>query len=54
MKQQTLRGFEKYGKVTRRTRFLADMDKVIPWSELAAAIEPAYPKIVSDTRSTGW
>ena len=45
MKQQTLTGFEKYAKTTRRAQFLADMDKIIPWSELAAAIEPAYPKI---------
>jgi len=44
VKQQTLAGFEKYGKTTRRARFLADMDRIIPWSELAAAIEPAYPK----------
>ena len=45
MKQQTLRGFEKYGKTTRRAQFLADMDRIIPWSELAAAVEPAYPKV---------
>ena len=29
MKQQTLTGFEKYGKTTRRAQFLADMDHVI-------------------------
>ena len=45
MKQQTLTGFEKFAKTTRRAQFLADMDQIIPWSELAAAIEPAYPKI---------
>ena len=44
MKQQTLTGFEKYGKTTRRAQFLADMDKIIPWPELAAAGETAYPK----------
>src|SRR5437868_5240774 len=33
MKQQTLTGFEKYGKTTRRAQFLADMDRVIPWAE---------------------
>ena len=32
------------GKVTRRERFLAEMDGVIPWSRLLAAIEPHYPK----------
>jgi IS5 family transposase len=44
MKQQTLSGFEKFGKTTRRAAFLADMDRIIPWAELAKAIEPAYPK----------
>ncbi len=37
-------GFEKYRKVTRRERFLAEMERVIPWAELAAVIEPYYPK----------
>jgi IS5 family transposase len=32
------------GKVTRRERFLAEMDAVIPWSRLVAVIEPHYPK----------
>jgi transposase, IS5 family len=32
------------GKVTRRERFLAEMDAVIPWSRLMALIEPHYPK----------
>jgi transposase, IS5 family len=45
MKQQTLTGFEKYGKTTRRAQFLADMDKIIPWLELTAAVQTAYPKV---------
>jgi IS5 family transposase len=45
MKQQTLAGFEKYGKTTRRAQFLADMERIIPWAELAAVIEPVYPKV---------
>src|SRR5271165_1191313 len=45
MKQTTLTGFEKYGKTTRRAQFLADMDKIIPWAELAAAVQTAYPKV---------
>src|ERR1700727_941915 len=45
MKQQTLTGFEKYGKTTRRAQFLADMDKIIPWPELAAAVQTVYPKV---------
>jgi transposase, IS5 family len=32
------------GKVTRRERFLAEMNSVIPWSRLIALIEPHYPK----------
>lgn len=32
------------GKVTRRERFLAEMDAVIPWDRLTALIEPHYPK----------
>lgn len=37
-------GFEKYTKVTRRAQFLAEMDRVVPWRELCARIEPVYPK----------
>lgn len=32
------------GKVTRRERFLAEMDAVIPWATLIGLIEPHYPK----------
>ena len=32
------------GKTTRRERFLAEMDAVIPWPRLTALIEPHYPK----------
>lgn len=45
MKQRTLGGFERYSKTTRRGKFLAEMDQVVPWSELAAVIEPVYPKV---------
>jgi IS5 family transposase len=45
MKQQTLGGFEKYGRTTRRAQFLADMDRIIPWPEMTAAVERVYPKI---------
>lgn len=44
MKQQTLTGFEKFGKTTRRAKFLAEMDRLVPWQELGEAIEPIYPK----------
>jgi IS5 family transposase len=45
MKQHTLTGFEKYGKTTRRAQFLADMDRIIPWPEMTAAVQTVYPKI---------
>src|SRR6202045_654061 len=32
------------GKVTRRERFLGEMDAVIPWLRLVRLIEPHYPK----------
>ena len=32
------------GKVTRRERFLSEMDAVMPWARLAALIEPHYPR----------
>jgi IS5 family transposase len=46
MKQLTLSagGFDRYGKTTRRAAFLAEMDRVAPWSALCALIETVYPK----------
>lgn len=38
------------GKVTRREKFLAEMDQVIPWSRLIALIEPHYPKAGEGTQ----
>ena len=37
-------GFEKYRKKTRKEQFLEEMENIIPWKELTAAIEPFYPK----------
>jgi len=34
-------------KVTRREKFLAEMDAVVPWSRLLTLIEPHYPKMGS-------
>jgi IS5 family transposase len=31
-------------KQTRREIFLAEMDRVVPWKEIQALIEPVYPK----------
>ena len=37
-------GFEKYSKTTRREQFLTDMERIVPWAELCARIQPYYPK----------
>lgn len=46
MKQTTFASaaWDKKGKVTRRERFLGEMDGVIPWQPIVALIEPHYPK----------
>ena len=36
--------FEAYRKTTRREQFLSEMDRVVPWQELCALVEPVYPK----------
>jgi len=36
--------FEKYRKQTRREKFLVEMERIVPWSELEAVIAPHYPK----------
>ena len=45
-KQQTFAGlaWQNKGKKTRRERFLAEMDAIIPWRQLLNLIEPHYPK----------
>jgi IS5 family transposase len=47
MKQISLfvSGFRgKPGKVTKREKFLGEMDQVIPWSRLVEVIKPHYPE----------
>ena len=47
MRQQTLaaqRGYEKYGRKSKRERFLEEMEQIVPWAELQALVEPYYPK----------
>ena len=48
-KQLTLASndFERFRKPTRREKFLAEMNTVVPWAQLAAVIEPYYPKSTS-------
>jgi transposase, IS5 family len=45
MRQRTFAAddFETYRKPTRRERFLGEMERVVPWAELCALIEPVYP-----------
>jgi IS5 family transposase len=45
-KQQTFAGlaWKNKGRVTRRERFLSEMNQIIPWSLLVSLIEPHYPK----------
>lgn len=45
-KQQTFAelAWQNKGKQTRRERFLAEMDAIIPWEQLLTLIEPHYPK----------
>lgn len=46
MNQQALSmmGYFDKGKTTRREKFLAEMERAVPWSRLRALIEPHYPK----------
>ncbi len=46
MHQQTFAEvtFEHYRKPTRRERFLDELNRVVPWAESVAVIEPVYPK----------
>jgi IS5 family transposase len=46
MKQRALSmtGYFDKGKTTRREKFLAEMERTVPWSRLCGLIEPHYPK----------
>lgn len=47
MKQQMSFAQSEYAgkkKVTRRERFLGEMERVVPWARLCAVIEPHYPQ----------
>ena len=52
MKQTTFASaaWDKKGKVTRRERFLGEMDAVIPWAPILTLIEPHYPKAGNGTQ----
>lgn len=36
--------FDKYRRITRREKFLAEMEQVVPWKKLCGIIEPFYPR----------
>jgi IS5 family transposase len=42
--------WDRKGKVTRRERFLAEMDAVIPWAPLLGLIQPHYPQASQGTQ----
>ena len=47
MKQQTFAsqaGFDRFGRKSRRELFLDEMERVVPWRELEALVEPHYAK----------
>lgn len=45
MKQRSFASlsFDAKKKPTRREKFLGEMDKVVPWADLLALVEPSYP-----------
>ncbi len=47
MRQQTLASqasFERFGRKSRRELFLDEMERVVPWAELEALVEPHYAR----------
>ncbi len=52
MKQTTFASvaYDRKGKVTRREKFLGEMDQVIPWGQILGLIEPHYPKAGNGTQ----
>lgn len=52
MKQTTFASaaWDRKGKVTRRERFLGEMDRVVPWAPIVSLIEPHYPKAGNGTQ----
>lgn len=40
----SMTGYFDKGKLTKRERFLGEMDLAVPWARLCALIEPHYPK----------
>jgi IS5 family transposase len=36
--------FDRYAKTTKRTVFLTEMDRIVPWERLRKIVEPHYPR----------
>ena len=56
MNQQTFSSqgvFEKYGRKSCREMFLDEMEQVVPWSALAALVEPHYAKAGNGRQPVG-
>lgn len=57
MSQRTFADALCYGnqKVTRKQRFLDEMNRIVPWSDLVSLIQPVYPKVpvAQGTRPVG-
>jgi transposase, IS5 family len=45
--------FSSHGRTTRKAKFLAQMNGLVPWAELCAVIEPHYPKAGNGRRPIG-
>ena len=50
MKQMAFASAVWQSKVTRRERFLAEMNATIPWEPIKSLIEPYYPKTGNGTQ----
>lgn len=52
-KQLTLgTGFEKLSRTTKRAKFLAEMERIVPWAELCRLIAPKCPASTGIRRGT--
>jgi transposase, IS5 family len=45
--------FASHGRLTRKAKFLIEMNELVPWRELCALIEPHYPKAGNGRRPVG-
>lgn len=45
--------FSTHGRLTKKAKFLIEMDGLMPWDELCALVEPHYPKAGNGRRPVG-